>query len=81
MTQTRRLSLVETLTNTVIGYGISVVLTATILPMHGLHPSGGQAALISLWFTGASIARGYIIRRWFNSHIHRLASWITRSIS
>ena len=59
-------SLLEALFNIAIGFGINLAGNLIILPMFGFKVSFGQAMGIGLLFTLISIARAYIIRRWFN---------------
>jgi len=62
MSQSKRGSMVETLTSTGTGYLVSLVI------LHVIHPSDSlvQDAGIVTIFTVASVLRGYIIRRIFN---------------
>jgi hypothetical protein len=64
--QTRRQSAIEAATNILVGYGIAVLLTATVLPLFGYPVNAPDALGISLVFTAASLARSYLIRRAFN---------------
>lgn len=64
--QRRAMSAVEATTGTVVGFGVSWVLTMTVLPAFGFDVSGGTALSITAIYTAASIVRGYIIRRAFN---------------
>lgn len=72
-TQTRIGSLIEACANTAIGFGISIALGAIIYPLFGHRFELVQLTGITAIFTAASIARGYIVRRWFNGRIHRAA--------
>jgi hypothetical protein len=36
---------------------------------------------IGAWFTAISIARGYVLRRWFNARLHRAAQRIAGAAS
>lgn len=65
--QTKKQSLIESLTSTTIGIIIGVVLNLTILPIFGYPVSLSDSLWISVIFTIVSIIRSYIIRRWFNS--------------
>ena len=65
MTQSRKLSMIETVTSISIGFVVSVILTAVVLPAYG-HPVGISDNLeITAIFTVASILRGYFVRRAF----------------
>jgi len=65
--QTKKQSLIESLTSTTIGIIIGIVLNLTILPIFGYPVSLSDSLWISVIFTIVSIIRSYIIRRWFNS--------------
>lgn len=62
---TRVLDLTESISNIVVGYGVSVAATILILPAFGYDVSGSDAIGISLAFTVVSLARSYLIRRMF----------------
>lgn len=65
--QSKKQSLIESLTSTTIGIIIGIVLNLTILPIFGYPVSLSDSLWISVIFTVISIIRSYIIRRWFNS--------------
>ncbi len=65
MTQTRRMSLVETLAGVAIGFVVSMLLAMIIYPVFGHAFTFGQNAAITAIFTVASIVRGYAVRRLF----------------
>ena len=65
--QSKKQSLIESLTSTTIGIIIGIVLNLTILPVFGYPVSLSDSLWISVIFTVISIIRSYIIRRWFNS--------------
>jgi len=73
VTQTRLGSLIEACINVVIGFGINFVANLTVMPLFGFDVSAGQAFGIGLIFTGISIARSYVIRRWFNARLQQMA--------
>ena len=64
--QTKVMSMVEATTNVAIGYIIATAATYIILPLHGYNVTTYDALSISLAFTFISLARGYILRRFFN---------------
>lgn len=64
--QTRKGSLIETMTNIVIGYWINFFGNWIILPIFGLHVTFGQNVQIGLLFTIISVARSYGLRRFYN---------------
>lgn len=65
--QTRRASLVETLTNVAIGYIVAVGAQVVIFPWFGIHISLAADAAIGLLFTVVSIVRSYALRRMFET--------------
>lgn len=73
MTQTRLGSLYEALINVLIGFGINYLANFVILPLYGFHITAGQNFSMGLIYTGISIARSYVIRRWFNARLHAAA--------
>ncbi len=65
MTQSRRLSLVETITNVAVGYVLAVITQIMVFPWFGIHPSLGENLAIGSIFTGISLVRSYALRRLF----------------
>jgi len=65
--QSRRMSLVEAVTNVAVGYGIAVATQAMVFPLFGLRASIEDNLLIGAIFTVVSIARGYTMRRLFEA--------------
>jgi membrane protein implicated in regulation of membrane protease activity len=64
--QSRRSSLIESATNTAIGYLVAVGAQAAIFPAFGITASAGQHAGIAAAFTAVSLVRSYVLRRVFN---------------
>lgn len=73
MQQTRLGSLIESLMNIAIGYGVALISQIVIFPMFDIHIPLSSNLLIGAWFTLISLARSYVIRRWFNARLHRAA--------
>ena len=73
MTQTRLGSLIEAFMNVLIGFGINFTANLVILPLFGYTPTLWDNFQIGLLYTVVSIARSYIIRRWFNAKLHAAA--------
>lgn len=73
MEQSRIESLVETCINTAIGFFVALASQLAIFPMVGIEASLSTNLVIGAWFTLISVARGYIVRRYFNSRIRRLS--------
>ena len=69
--QTNKMSWIETITSTVIGFLISLVLVTIIFPMYGANVQISQSIVITSIFTVASVIRGYGIRRVFNYLHHK----------
>ena len=80
MEQSRLVSLIETLVNTGVGLVVSFLAWPPIAAMVGLDYTGGQHVAITAAFTAASVARGCVIRRFFNGGLHRLALRLALSL-
>ena len=65
MKQSRAMSLVESLANVAVGYGVAVVTQILIFPIFGLHTTLAQNLMMGAIFTVASIGRSYALRRLF----------------
>lgn len=64
--QSKRKSLIEAVTNTVVGLVTSFVIQLIIYPALNIPVTIGQNVLITFVFFAASIVRGYLLRRVFN---------------
>ena len=68
MTQSRLHSLLEANVNTMIGFVVSLIFWSVwIVPMYDMKVTFVQNLEITMQFTVLAIARGYVVRRWFNS--------------
>jgi hypothetical protein len=65
MSQTRRMSLVETISGVAIGFAVSIGLSYIVYPLFGHTFTLAQNIGITVIFTVASIVRGYAVRRAF----------------
>ncbi|WP_404381199.1 hypothetical protein [Caenispirillum salinarum] len=65
MKQSRAMSLVESLANVAVGYGVAVVTQILIFPIFGLHTTLAQNLMMGAIFTVVSIGRSYALRRLF----------------
>ena len=65
--QSRWMSLVEAITNVVVGYGIAVGTQILIFPLFGLHTTLGQNLSMGGIFTMVSVARSFLLRRLFET--------------
>ncbi len=67
MKQSRLMSLVESIANVAVGYGIAVVTQILIFPVFGLHTTLAQNLKMGAIFTVVSIARSFALRRVFEA--------------
>ena len=67
MTQTRWMSLVESMANVVVGYMVAVATQMLVFPLFGMHPTFSQNLWIGLIFTVVSLTRRYGLRRGFEA--------------
>ncbi|MCK5127663.1 MAG: hypothetical protein KAR42_15505 [candidate division Zixibacteria bacterium] len=79
MNQTKLGSLIESLMNILIGYGVALASQILIFPMFNIHISLSTNLWIGAWFTLISLVRSYVIRRWFNARLHRAAMALAKS--
>lgn len=61
------MSLVESLANVAVGYGIAVVTQVVVFPWFGLRTSLADDLAIGAVFTVVSIIRSYTLRRLFDA--------------
>lgn len=66
MSQSRTASFIEALANITVGYSVALLSQLLIFPIFGIHVSLSDNLLIGAWFTVISLARSYVLRRWFN---------------
>jgi hypothetical protein len=65
--QTRKGSLVEAITNILIGFSLNFGVNLVTLPLLWNPASPGLSAFyIGLVFTAVSLIRQYVLRRWFD---------------
>jgi hypothetical protein len=64
--QTRTTSLIESIANVVIGYGVALLSQIIIFPIYGIDINLKTNIVIGFWFTLISIIRSFTIRRLFN---------------
>ncbi len=67
MKQSRLMSLVESVANVIIGYGVAVFTQILIFPVFGLHTTFAQNLQMGAVFTIVSIARSFALRRLFEA--------------
>ena len=66
--QLKRHSLLESIVNVAVGYGVALLSQIIIFPVFGLKVSLRDNILIGVFFTVISIVRSYLLRRLF-THI------------
>ena len=65
--QTKLQSALEAAFNVVIGMGVALASQLVVFPLVGIPEQEMTTHLaITFWFTLISLARSYVIRRWFN---------------
>lgn len=67
MKQSRWMSLVEAVTNVLVGYGVAVATQWMVFPLFGLYATLQENLLIGLIFTAVSLVRSYVLRRAFEA--------------
>jgi len=64
-------SLVEAITNVIVGYGVAVLTQILIFPVFGLHTTLAQNLQIGCVFTLVSLVRSFALRRLFEAILLR----------
>lgn len=67
MMQSRLMSLVESLANVIVGYGLAVATQLMVFPWFGLPAGLDDALVIGAIFTVVSILRSFSLRRLFEA--------------
>ena len=80
MEQTKLVSLMEALINTFVGFLVSFIGWPIAAGLTGIEYSSGQHWAVVAFFTVLSVARGYVIRRWFNNGIHLAAVKLAKGV-
>jgi hypothetical protein len=65
MKQSRRMSLIEAVTNVAVGYVLAVATQIIVFPWFGLHLRLGENFMIGAMFVGISLLRSFALRRLF----------------
>jgi len=65
--QSRWMSLLEAVTNVLVGYGVAVATQWAVFPLFGLHTTLQENLLIGLVFTAVSLVRSYLLRLAFEA--------------
>ncbi|MFN3014477.1 hypothetical protein ACK1CN_00930 [Vibrio coralliilyticus] len=69
--QSKKQSVIESVTNVVIGYVVALFSQLAIFPFFGIHLPFSDNLLIGAFFTIVSIIRSYVVRRLFNRNLSR----------
>lgn len=80
MQQTRIGSLIESLMNIFIGYGVALLSQILIFPLFDINVTLATNLWIGAWFTVISLVRSYVIRRWFNARLHAAAQAMAKAL-
>jgi len=67
MKQSRTMSLVESVANIGVGYGIAVVAQVVVFPLFGIEVGFGEHLAIGTLFTIVSVVRSFMLRRIFEA--------------
>lgn len=80
MNQTRLGSLIEAFIGTCIGFIVSFSCWPVVLWIFEMPYHGGQHVGITLFYTVISVARSYVVRRWFNARLHAFSIRLAESV-
>lgn len=64
--QTRKHSAFEAVTNVLVGYSINMAANFILFPIFGWNITLEQNITLGVIYTGISLARSYMLRRFFN---------------
>lgn len=67
MKQSRGMSMLESIVNVLVGYGVAVVTQMLVFPAFGLNATLEQNLQMGALFTLVSIARSFALRRVFEA--------------
>lgn len=72
MEQSKLGSLIESVVNILIGFGVALLSQIVVFPLVGIYGVPLSTNLeIGAYFTLISLVRSYVIRRWFNARLRR----------
>lgn len=69
--QSKKNSFIESLTNVCVGYFVAIASQLVIFPMFNIHIPLKDNFIIGGYMTLVSIARSYLLRRWFTKRTER----------
>ena len=82
MIQTRLESLLEVCLNIFLGWLVSMSITVwVVVPLWNLTWSFADSFWVTMIYTAVAIIRGYLVRRFFNAQLHRLAHNIAKEFA
>ena len=67
MKQSRRMLLLESIANIVVGYGVAVVTQMLVFPLFGMQAGLTDNLEIGVIFSGVSLVRSFVLRRAFEA--------------
>ena len=67
MKQSRAMSMVEAVTNVIVGYVLAIATQIIVFPWFGIEAGMGEHLAIGLAFVGVSLVRSYLLRRLFEA--------------
>lgn len=79
MKQSRTMSLIEAITNVIVGYVLAVLTQVLAFPAFGLHATLGQNLQLAALFSVISVLRSFILRRAFETARARATSVTTKN--
>lgn len=65
--QSKKASMAEAVVNTIVGLVIAMVLNEALFVVYHVKATHAQTFQIVMWMTLASVIRGYVLRRFWNS--------------
>lgn len=81
MKQSKLGSFIEAWANVLIGFSINFMANLLVFPLFGMHITLSDNFLLGLIYTVISVARSYVVRRWFNARLHRMSLRAAESIT
>lgn len=79
--QSRLTSLIEVSLSTALGFVVSAAAWPLIASVMGYPVTATHTVVVTGFYTVLSVARGYVVRRFFASGMHQLAVRWTRRVS
>ena len=73
MSQTRKGSALEAITNVFVGFAINATANVLLFPMLGWHITASQNIRLGIAYTCISLARSYSLRRFYEWRSRRAA--------